>query len=207
MRTTGTLVSLLLVGLAGQARAQDPAPSIESSESTSSARPRRMELALSLLPMGLGRFTASPGGMTFTADAAFSYGLGVSASYAIAGGLSLGLAPQAIFNVKPKEQNGDAAQEFDFMARLAYTLRLVNSTAVYAEALPGYSLIRPSNGDTALGPVLGMGIGAVIDLSEQMFCNLGVGYQLGFQKLPAKDNNAEVRTRYLRLAFAVGVRF
>jgi hypothetical protein len=198
MRKASTLVGLTLVALAATARAQNPAPP---------AAQRRIEVGLSVLPMGLGKFTASPGGMTFTADAAFSYGFALQAGYVLLPGLTLGLAPQAFFNVKPKEQGSAGAQEYDLMARVAYALRVVDTIALFAEALPGYSIILPPDGDASKGFVLGFGVGAAMDLSDRVFANLGVGYQVGFQKLPARDMSAEAKTRYLRLALGGGVRF
>jgi hypothetical protein len=44
-------------------------------------------------------------------------------------------------------------------------------------------------------------------LSERAFATFGVGYQVGFQSLPAKDMSGETRTRYLRVAIGVGTRF
>ena len=199
-----TLVVLMLVGLAATARAQDIATPLAP---TAAPSPARLELGITLLPMGLGRFRGTPGGMVFTADAAFSYGLGVSAAYVVLPGLSLGIAPQALFNVKPKAQNGAGAQEFDLMARAAYSRPVVDTIDLYVEVLPGYSLIRPPDGDTARGLVVDLGGGAIIHLSERWFTNLGLGYQVGFQKLPAKDRSADVNTRYLRIALGAGTRF
>jgi hypothetical protein len=199
-----TLVVLMLVGVAATARAQDIAAPLVS---TAAPSPARLELGITLLPMGLGRFRASPGGMTFTTDAAFSYGLGVSAAYVVLPGLSLGIAPQALFNVKPKDQNDGGAQEFDLMARAAYSRPVIDTIDLYVEVLPGYSLIHPPDGDTARGLVVGFGGGAIMHLSDRWFTNLGLGYQVGLQKLPAKDMSADVNTRYLRVALGAGTRF
>jgi hypothetical protein len=190
-------VALTLVALGATARAQDAAPP---------ARARR-EIALSLLPMGLGKFTASAGGMTATGDAAFSYGVAVQGGYRVLAGLTLGIAPQVLFNVKPKEQDSAGAQEFDFLLRAAYSHRVVETIALFVEVLPGYSLIHPPDGDTSKGPVLDVGGGANIDLSDRTFATFGVGYQVGFQKLPAKDGAGETRTGYVRVAIGVGTRF
>jgi hypothetical protein len=198
MHKTSFIVALTLVALAGIARAQEIAPD---------ARQPRWEASVSLLPMGLGRFTSSPGGMTATEDAAFSYGFGLHAGYAVIPGLTLGLAPQVAFNVKPKVQDSKGAQEVDLMVRAAYSLHIVESIALFVEVLPGYSIIHPDPGDSATGLVLGLGGGSTIELSEHAFASFGVGYQVGFQSLPAKDAGGETRTRYLRVAIGVGTRF
>ena len=213
-RTASTLVGLVgltLVAPIATARAQETAPAPATAPAAGLvARPeseRRLQVGLTLLPMGLGSFTASPGGMSVTADAAFAFGLGLSAGYVVIPGLTVGLAPQAIFNVKPKEDGGAGAKQYDLMARVAYTVPVVETIAVYAEVLPGYSLIAPPSGDTAKGFVLAFGAGGAMDLTDRTFANLGVGYQLGFQKRIAEGIASDVKTKYLRVAFGVGVRF
>jgi hypothetical protein len=197
-----TLAGLILVALAAPARAQD---------SGYAAPPEsfypRLQFGASFLPMAVGKFTSTPGGMTTTADAAFAYGVAVSGNYMVLPGLSVGLAPQVVLNVKAKDDPGDAAKEVDLMARLAYTFPVVDTISLYAEVLPGYSLIIPQDGDTAAGLVLAFGVGGIMDLSRLAFVSMGGGYQVGFQKLPAMDMNAEVRTKYVRVALGGGVRF
>jgi hypothetical protein len=196
MRKVSTLAGLILLALAATARAEEPV-----------AAQRRLELGVSLLPMALGKFIASPGGMTITADAAFAAGIGVSASYVVTRGLSIGLAPQAIFNVKVKEDDGAAAKEIDVLARVAYTLPLADGIGIYVEALPGYSLIIPPAGDTAKGLVLAGGAGAAMDVTDRVFATLGVGYQVGLQKRSEGGMDVDVRTRYVRVGLGGGMRF
>lgn len=165
-------------------------------------------MGLSFLPMALGSFTASPGGMTVTADAAFAFGFGVSAGYEVLPGLTVGIAPQAVFNVKPKEDGGAAARQLDAMARVAYALSVAETIALYAEVLPGYSLISPPDGgDNSKGMVLALGGGAVMDLSDRVFTTLGAGYQLGFQKRSDGGTEVDVKTRYVRVTLGGGVKF
>jgi opacity protein-like surface antigen len=122
-------------------------------------------------------------------------------------GFTIGFAPQAIFNVKAKEDTNPASNEYDLFARVAYTQPLVETIAVYAEFLPGYSLIVPSDGDTAKGLVVALGAGVSMDVTPRIFANLGVGYQAGFQKLPPMDQSQDVRTKYVRVALGGGWRF
>jgi len=209
MRKAITIVGLILVALGGPARAQD-----SGLAAAPEPAPSRWQVGVSFLPMAVGKFTVSPGGMTITTDAAFSYGVGVSASYMPVPGLSVGLAPQVVLNVKAKDDaavggSNDPAKEVDVMARVAYTLPVVESIALYAEALPGYSYILApaSGGDTAQGFVFAFGVGAVMDMTSRAFVSLGGGYQVGFQKLPAMDMNLDLRTKYVRVALGGGVRF
>jgi hypothetical protein len=130
----------------------------------------------------------------------------VQAGYVVLPGLTVGVAPQVFLNVKAKDEPGGAAQEIDLMARVAYAVRVADTIALYGEVLPGYSLIHPPGGDMAKGPVFGFGLGAAMDLSDRTFANLGVGYQVGFQKLP-RAIDADTRTRYVRIALGAGMRF
>ena len=51
---------------------------------------------------------------------------------------------------------------------MAYVCPIVETIALYAEVLPGFSLIMPSQGgDVARGFVIGFGLGAIMDLTEQ----------------------------------------
>jgi hypothetical protein len=162
--------------------------------------------------MAVGKFTyADTFDTTATQDAHFAYGVGLSASYEVLPGLLVGLAPQAIFRVQPKPIEGlDVLpmREFDFMARVAYALRVVDTIAVYAEVLPGFSLIVPSD-DAAVskGLVLGFGVGCTADMTDRTFLNVGGGYQVGFQSQTSGIHTLDLRTRYVRVALGGGVRF
>jgi hypothetical protein len=222
MRKASTLVglvSLTSVALAATARAEAPPAAVPAAPPVTSAGPPpaqpapgpgRTTVVVAFLPMSLGNFTGVPGGMLVTADASFAYGLSVSGRYEIVRGLSVGIAPQAIFNVKPKDQDQLAwpvSKQFDFLARVAYTVPIVETIALYAEVLPGYSIIVPSGGDVPTGFTIAAGAGCAMDLSDRLFVDLGAGYQWGFQKLPAKDKSAETSTKYVRVALGVGWRF
>ena len=172
--------------------------------------------------MSLGKFTAVYGGMRIPADAAFAPGVSISAGYQIIPRyLSVGLAPQVIFNVGTKEDPTGAglpvvmSREVDIMARVVGSLPLVDTIAIYVELLPGYSLILPAEGNTAKGFVLAGGAGVAMELSDRMFVNLGAGYQQGFATRTDTSVSAgvatkvttDVRTEYWRVALGVGMRF
>src|SRR4051812_1535067 len=95
------LVGLTLIAMAATARAQEMTP--VAATSAAEAPHRRLQLGLSFLPMSLGTFSAVYGGMPISADAAFAPGVAVAVGYEVVGGLSLGIAPQVLFNVGTKE--------------------------------------------------------------------------------------------------------
>ena len=162
--------------------------------------------------MAVGKITSPIGPKEVTGDASFAYGVGLSASYEIIAGLGLGLAPQAIFNVNYKVNPSQlmsppAATEYDIMARVAYTLPIVETIAVYAEALPGYSIIALPGTSPAKGFVLGLGGGVAMDVGARAFVNLGAGYQIGFQKVSQASMDLDNRTKYVRVVLGGGVKF
>jgi hypothetical protein len=163
--------------------------------------------------MGLGRFTTPSPPLTLTNDAEMAYGVSVSASYRLIAGLSLGVAPQAIFNVASKRNPTDigvapqAAAEYDLMARIAYTLDLDDAVGLYAEVLPGYSKISQPGTNPAAGFVLAVGGGLCMNLTDLIFTNIGAAYQMGYQNLKVVGMQYENRTSYLRFTLGGGVRF
>jgi hypothetical protein len=186
---------------ANVAAAPAPAP-------PAAAAPRKLEVGLAFLPMGLGKYINSPDTTTtVTREAAFAYGFGLSAGYEVIPHLVVGLAPQFIFNVKEKAPITPTAatREYDLMARVAYVLKAADGTAVYAEVLPGYSLINTDA--KPKGFVIAFGLGGAIQMTDRVFVNVGAGYQMGFQKWSEGANSFQTRTRYLRVALGGGVRF
>ena len=241
MRTTSTLVGLVLFALTATARAEEAAPAAaaaappagEAAAAPASTPPpaatqsapladnaadaltpvaeqpavsrRRWQVGLSFLPMAAGRFTSTVS-TTETNDAAFAYGVSLAAGYEILRGLSVGLAPQLILNVKDKTSSSTAKQ-FDLMARVAYAYPVVETISIYAEVLPGYSLIIPPTGGFPRGMVVAFGGGCAINLTDRVFVNLGVDYQMGFQTRYDSGVGFETRTTYLRASLGGGVKF
>jgi len=232
MRKVSTLVGLTLFALATTARAQEAAPASDTAappagdaaatppaatapapsagDATAPAAPtepgvsqRKLQVGLSFLPMALGKFTNGLDDQHPVTDAAFAYGLGLSVGYEVLSGLIVGIAPQALLDVRGKNFPSSGKQ-FDLMVRIAYVLPLADKIGVYAEVLPGYSLIKPDDGDTTKGPVIAFGAGGVMDVTDRIFANLGVGYQIGYQKLPT---SVDGKTSYVRVALGGGVKF
>ena len=169
---------------------------------------KKLQIGLSFLPMALGRFTITAGGLTDTHDMAFAYGFGIVAGYEVLPGLSVGIAPQAILNVQTKEESPGAARQIDLMARLAYAYPVAETIEIFAEVLPGYSLIQPPGGKSPTGWVVAFGAGCAMDVTHRIFASLGVGYQMGFQKRPAEGSiEPEGKTKFLRVALGGGVKF
>ena len=172
---------------------------------------RKIQLGLSFLPMAVGKYPAGPGAESPFVDAAFAYGVGLSAGYEVLHrgphSLVVGIAPQATFNVKARDEGGEAGRQYDLMVRVAYAYTIIDTISVYAEVLPGYSIITIPPGDSAKGLVLAFGVGALMDLTDRIFANLGVGYEMGYQKSAAVGIDVDANTKYVRVALGGGVRF
>jgi hypothetical protein len=215
MRKLSTLAGLTLFALAATASAQETAPAADTTApapAQPAASKRKIQVGLSFLPMAVGKYTYNDTfTTTSTSETYFAYGLGLSAGYEVLPGLVVGVAPQVIFNVQPKPSdtaNPAVAKEYDILARVAYELRPVQGIAVYAEVLPGYSRISPSDdASPSSGLVLAFGAGCAVDLTDRFFVSLAGGYQMGFQNQSDGVHTLELRTNYVRVAMGGGVRF
>ena len=170
------------------------------------AEQRKLQLGLNFLPMALGKYTYEKAAVPETEDASFAYGVGLSVVYEVLPGLLVGLAPQLTFNVRPKLE-ANPARQLDLLARIAYAYRLPGGLSIYAEVLPGYSMIMLKQGSAPKGMVVAFGAGTVMDLTERVFASLGVAYQLGFHNQSLGASTAENRTQYVRVSLGGGVRF
>lgn len=224
MHTTRFLFVLTsLLAFTGAARAADGAGPVPPAAvapqpagvATPSAPPaevlpaRRLQVGLSFVPMGMGKYTYSPDAVAapIKSEMAFAYGVGLSAGYEILPRLVVGLSPQVLFNVKEKapEVVSSAVREYDLLARIAYVLPVVEGTSVYAEVLPGFSVLTDEA--SSKGAVVAFGVGGSLNVSERVFVDLAGGYQIGFQKWSMGPNTFQSRTRFIRVALGGGVRF
>jgi len=209
---TGGLMSMAAV--AQERSPADPAapvadPAVASSVATSEGK---LQIGVSFLPMVLGR-ERSPdlrSGVTATRDLTFAYGFAPVIGYAVLPGLTVGIAPQFILNVKDKDSATSASKEYDFMARIAYAYAVVPKVSVYAEFLPGYSIISLSSSYSGIsnpkGVVLAGGVGAAMDVTDLIFVNFGIGYQYGTQTTTYFGMDFDVKTSFLRIAIGGGVK-
>jgi hypothetical protein len=225
MRKLSLSLGLALFALAGSARAQDetPAAAPTAEPGTAAAEPtapaaaaapeKKIQVGVAFLPMLLGSIGTGNSGDDSWGDMSPAYGVGLSFGYKVIAGLSVGVAPQFLFHVKDKNKS-DSSAEYDIMARIAYEYAVIPRLAVYAEFLPGYSIISLPSSVTFLGEkppspkgfVLDFGAGAAFDITDQFFVNLGIGYQMGWQNTSG-GGGQDYKTRFLRIALGGGVKF
>ena len=226
MRNLSLFVALMLFALAGSAQAQVEPPAAEPGATPAAAAPTpeptpaaatsesKMQVGIAFLPMLLGKEGAGTSGDDTWSDMSPAYGIGLSFGYNVIPGLSVGVAPQVLLHVKPKDAS-KSMMEYDLMARIAYAYTVIPKLAVYAEVLPGYSIVSLPSGTTYMGEkppspkgfVIGFGAGAAYDVTDQFFVNLGVGYQMGFQKMSVAGSTNDVKTKFLRIALGGGMKF
>jgi len=217
MRKAITLIGLAFIATATStiARAADAPPAapgmpVATSESPAPPpKPRpRIEIVAAFLPMSFGKFSAVEGGFPVETDASFAYGVSLAASYRIIAGLSVGIAPQMIFNVQPKDSMAltwPQSTETDYMLRIAYTWRPVDTIGLYAAVLPGTSAISVPGHEATKGGVFAFALGSQLDMTDQLFVDMGVGYQWGAQKVA--NANTDGKSKYVRIAVGLGYRF
>ncbi len=177
-------------------RGSGVAPSSETgiADATSSLRTR----------VGISFLTTARGKANAHYDMARAYGVSPSLDYRIVRGLSVGVVPQILFNIK--HQTEHPLQQYDFMARVAYTLQVATRIALYGEGLAGYSVISPPAGDSAKGWVLALGAGGIIDIARRVFVNVGAGYQWGLQMIAIDGIIHGDNTQFVRLVLGAGMR-
>lgn len=216
-------------GAPAMAPASAPAPeSAPAPLAAAAPAESKIQVGIAFLPMLIGKEKVSGTVSGFKLDQSndlkFAYGVGLTAGYAVIPGLSVGIAPQFIFGIKEDVAGAspDAATEIDLMARIAYAYHVIPALAVYAEVLPGYSIIvlpdsqKNSNGastDNPKGFVMAFGAGAAYDINDMFFVNLGIGYQIGFQSTSVQvtgvpgSSSMDTKTSFLRIAVGGGVKF
>ncbi len=210
MHRTGAFVAFTCLALSGFARAEVEAvplakdavvtPAGHGPETAGAARVApdgKIQVGAAFLSMLHGRANA-------TYDMPFVYGVAPSLSYLIVRGLSVGVVGQILFNVK--HQAADALKQYDVMARVAYAFPIVSKIAIYGEGLAGYSTLSPPKGDSATGWVLAVGAGALLNIADRGFVNLGAGYQWGLQSISVDDTTHGDNTQFVRLVLGGGVR-
>jgi hypothetical protein len=166
----------------------------------------RAGLQLMLLPAGSIELEGL--GLAGSTDTAVAYGISLHVEGALGQFLTLGLAPQMIFNVQD-DDSGEATEELDLMARIAAWYPTAGRLAPYAYLAPGYSIIFPftEDGESAKGFVIGFGAGAHFSLSSRMYATAEVGFQLGFQGTEIAGQDVNFETEYLHLSLGAGSRF
>jgi hypothetical protein len=175
-----------------------PAATAAASGATTSTS--RMRLAINLVPMPYGSLSpaSSPSETT-----AFAFGVMPAFDYLVHQNFFVGLGPTYTFNVKGSDAP-EASKQFDILLRLGGGAPIAEKLQLFGYLAPGYSIIQvPSGtGDNPKGLTVGAHAGAIYELSQALFLNGTLGYQVGMQKVMSSD----LKTQYLQVALGVGMR-
>jgi hypothetical protein len=206
MKKPRNLVLVAAVGLcvSGTAAAQtlEPTPTVMGSLGETSA----LRLGVTLAPMPAGKVKGSAGS---DLDLAFAFALAPVLDYSINQFLFVGLAPQYVFNVKPKDVDGSAGSELDLRLRVGGNAKVADTLMLYGYLAPGYGIVMPSDdykGDNPKGFVLGFAGGAMLDFTPSLFGNAEVGYQVGYQKANFLGVDTDFKTNYFHVGLGLGYR-
>jgi len=174
-----------------------PAATAAATGGTASAS--KMRLGINLIPMPIGSLGGPAGS---SADTAFAFGVMPAFDYLVHPNFFVGVGPSYTFNVKPSEGMADAAKQLDLLIRLGGGAPVAEKIQLFGYLSPGYSLIMPSQGDSAKGLTVGAHAGALFDVTSSVFASGTVGYQVGMQKFMDVD----AKTQFLQIALGVGMR-
>jgi hypothetical protein len=123
--------------------------------------------------------------------------------------VSIGFAPNLIFNVKASEDN-DSATEIDLPLRLTVGSDVASSVRLYGFASPGYSILFPPEqrmssvdlGDPS-GFMIGFGGGAGFHVAPDVMVTGELGYQFRFLSTTPQGVEVTFESNYLTLALGV----
>jgi hypothetical protein len=193
------------------ARAQETTPTVSD---TSLGDTSRMRLGLVLSPMPVGTLKSEILGTEVSTDTSFAFAIMPTFDVGLGQFLFVGLAPQFIFNVKGKDDEGsgddDAARELDLRARVGAIAKVADTVRVFGYVAPGYSIIMAPDKDDGVdnpaGFVLGFAGGALADISPTTYLSGEVGYQLGYQKFDFGGASIDSKSNYLHIGIGIGMR-
>jgi hypothetical protein len=216
----GLAVATLMSSMTAAALAQDepatggeatPAaavPAVAPAPVAPSIPDSKMRLGLNVVPMPIGKFKVSGGGISESDDTAFAFGIMPFFDYLLSPNFFIGLGPMYTLNVKGKNSSGTAAKELDLQLRLGGEAPVSDKIDLYGYLSPGYSIIMfPSGaGSNPKGFELGIHAGGIFNVSPVVFLNAEVGYQLGFQKVSELGVSADAKSSFLQIGLGGGVR-
>jgi hypothetical protein len=136
---------------------------------------------------------------------------GLSLDYACGDVLFVGVGSQYVYWVHQALSDGPAeGSEADLYARIGANGRVTESWRMFAYLSPGYSVLVPSSGSSALseprGLVVAGTVGTSVDLLPALFFTVELGYQEGFQT--AQDDGIAIdhQTRFMQVGLGLGLR-
>jgi hypothetical protein len=164
---------------------------------------------LGLSPSGTLEGEVPAAGVKLSADTATAIGISGIIEARVTPNVSIGFAPNLIFNVKPTNDN-ESATEIDLPLRLAVGGDVAPSVRLYGFASPGYSILflpeqRMSSVDLGdpSGFMIGFGGGAGFHVAPNVMVTGELGYQFRFLSTTPRGVDVTFKSNYLTLALGV----
>jgi hypothetical protein len=157
----------------------------------------------------VGTLKASAQGQSSSLDSATAFGIGGLIDYHVTPIISVGFAPNLLFNVKATSDN-DSGSELDLPIRVSAGGDVAPKVRLYGFLAPGYSIyFPPSNGQGDIGHpsgfMLGLGGGAGFQVAPKVMLTGELGYQFRFSSVNFAGTDISLQINYL--TFAAGAVF
>jgi hypothetical protein len=118
--------------------------------------------------------------------------------------LSVALAPQMLFNLKP--DNEDSAHELAVFVQTTGHVALKSQWDFNVYVAPGYSVLIVPDADSAKGLAFRWGGGPMFHLSEHISLAGEFSHQIGFQKTERDGGDVDMQTTFVSLLAGIRVR-
>jgi hypothetical protein len=141
--------------------------------------------------------------MTGTVEFPAAFAGELQAGYRFHRFLSVALAPQMFFHLKPNQQ--DAARELDVFVQTTGHLVLAPRWDVEVFAAPGYSVLMVPGAEDARGLAFRWGGGPMFHLTERIGFTVEFSHQLGFQTTERTGADVDMATSFVSLFTGIRV--
>lgn len=196
-------VMKLCLAIAGLFAVLTPLPALAQGGAMPAPRAR---LGLNVVPMPVGTIEVEVLGFTGSDDAAAAFGFMPFLDFLLTPNFFIGLSPTYTLNVKAEGWD-DAGTKLDLALRLGGGAPVSDRLDLYGYLTPGYSIVDvPNVENNATGFVLGLHAGVMYSLSQAVFLNGELGYQVGFQEVSIAGQSVDGKTSYLQIGLGGGLR-
>jgi hypothetical protein len=167
-------------------------------------RPRGLFVGANLAYAARGKLAVGTERMTGTADFPAAYSAELQAGYRLFRFVSVALAPQMVFNLRPQGQ--PAARELDVFVQTTGHLVLSPRWDFNAFLAPGYSVLYIPAADDASGLAVRWGAGPMYHLSEHISVAVELSQQIGFQDTVRNSDTVDMATSFVSLLAGIRLR-
>ena len=151
-----------------------------------------------------GRIDVQTGNLDGMVELPAAFAAELQGGYRIRPFLSVALASQMLFNVKPNHE--DSANELGVFVQAIGHLALRSRWDLNVFVAPGFSVLFVPDASDAKGLAFRYGGGPMFHVSEHISVGVEFSHQLGFQKADRGGGDADMRTSFLSLVAGVRLR-